>query len=156
VDIHYNESTDGAPEFYCLPFSVVDTLVCYLVAARFIHVCPIKGLALMILVLLNDIDAKLRDILAVKHQEKRSAHISVNVGTGKGRIVLNIFFIPCKIQPPYVEVCPSVSDVSVPKLLERFFLFGMGDFDRLCGLVVRVLGYRSRGPWFDSRRYQIC
>jgi hypothetical protein len=27
--------------------------------------------------------------------------------------------------------------------------------DRLCGLVVRVLGYRSRGPGFDSRRYQI-
>jgi hypothetical protein len=26
---------------------------------------------------------------------------------------------------------------------------------RLCGLVVRVLGYRSRGPGFDSRRYQI-
>jgi hypothetical protein len=30
-----------------------------------------------------------------------------------------------------------------------------GEGDRLCGLVVRVLGYRSRGPWFDSRRYQI-
>jgi hypothetical protein len=27
--------------------------------------------------------------------------------------------------------------------------------DRLCGLVVRVSGYRSRGPGFDSRRYQI-
>jgi hypothetical protein len=27
--------------------------------------------------------------------------------------------------------------------------------DRLCGLVVRVPGYRSRGPVFDSRRYQI-
>jgi hypothetical protein len=27
--------------------------------------------------------------------------------------------------------------------------------DRLCGLVVRVPGYRSRGPAFDSRRYQI-
>jgi hypothetical protein len=27
--------------------------------------------------------------------------------------------------------------------------------DRLCGLVVRVPGYRSRGPEFDSRRYQI-
>jgi hypothetical protein len=27
--------------------------------------------------------------------------------------------------------------------------------DRLCGLVVRVLGYRSRGPLFDSWRYQI-
>jgi hypothetical protein len=27
--------------------------------------------------------------------------------------------------------------------------------DRLCGLVVRVLGNRSRDPGFDSRRYQI-
>jgi hypothetical protein len=27
--------------------------------------------------------------------------------------------------------------------------------DRFCGLVVSVLGYRSRGPGFDSRRYQI-
>jgi hypothetical protein len=26
---------------------------------------------------------------------------------------------------------------------------------RLCGLVVRVPGYRSRGPGIDSRRYQI-
>jgi len=27
--------------------------------------------------------------------------------------------------------------------------------DRLCGLVVRVSGYRYRGPRFDPRRYQI-
>jgi hypothetical protein len=27
--------------------------------------------------------------------------------------------------------------------------------DRLCGLVVRVPGYRSRDPGFDSQRYQI-
>ena len=27
--------------------------------------------------------------------------------------------------------------------------------DRLCGLVVRVSGYRYRGLVFDSRRYQI-
>jgi hypothetical protein len=27
--------------------------------------------------------------------------------------------------------------------------------DRLCGLAIRVPGYRSRGPGFDSRRYQI-
>jgi hypothetical protein len=27
--------------------------------------------------------------------------------------------------------------------------------DRLCGLVVKVPGYRSRGSGFDSRRYQI-
>ena len=29
------------------------------------------------------------------------------------------------------------------------------DRDRLCGLVVRVSGYRYRGLGFDSRRYQI-
>ena len=28
-------------------------------------------------------------------------------------------------------------------------------FDRLCGLVVRVSGYRYRGLGFHSRRYQI-
>jgi hypothetical protein len=27
--------------------------------------------------------------------------------------------------------------------------------DRLCGLVARLPGHRSRGPWFDSRPYQI-
>jgi hypothetical protein len=27
--------------------------------------------------------------------------------------------------------------------------------DRLCGLVVRVSGYRYRGPGLDSRRFQI-
>jgi hypothetical protein len=32
---------------------------------------------------------------------------------------------------------------------------GIYFLDRLCGLVVRVLGYRFRGPGFDSRRYQI-
>jgi len=30
-----------------------------------------------------------------------------------------------------------------------------GSTDRLCGLVVRVSGYRYRGPGFDPRRYQI-
>jgi hypothetical protein len=27
--------------------------------------------------------------------------------------------------------------------------------DRLCGLMVRVSGYRSKSPGFDSRPYQI-
>jgi hypothetical protein len=31
----------------------------------------------------------------------------------------------------------------------------LNDVDRLSGLVVRVPGYRSRGPGFDFRRYQI-
>jgi hypothetical protein len=32
---------------------------------------------------------------------------------------------------------------------------GDGYYDRLCGLVVRVPGYRRQGPGFDSLRYQI-
>jgi hypothetical protein len=38
-------------------------------------------------------------------------------------------------------------------LFSFWILYTVGD--RLCGLVVRVPGYRSRGPGFDSRRYQI-
>jgi hypothetical protein len=33
--------------------------------------------------------------------------------------------------------------------------FNLVYVDRLCGLVVRVSGYRSRGPGFDYRRYHI-
>jgi hypothetical protein len=36
----------------------------------------------------------------------------------------------------------------------RIYWYQMAS-DRLCGLVVRVSGYRSRGPGFDSRRFQI-
>jgi hypothetical protein len=39
----------------------------------------------------------------------------------------------------------------------RIFVFVRNTrrWDRLCGLVVRVFFYRSRGPGFDSRRFQI-
>jgi hypothetical protein len=37
------------------------------------------------------------------------------------------------------------------KVYFRFYILN----DRLCDLVVRVSGYRSRGPVFDFRRYQI-
>ena len=36
--------------------------------------------------------------------------------------------------------------------IKRQFILNI---DRLCGLVVRVSGYRYRGLGFDSRRYQI-
>jgi hypothetical protein len=45
-----------------------------------------------------------------------------------------------------------------PKSLSLMFIYFksvVGKVDRLCGLMVRVPGYRSRGPGFDSRRYQI-
>jgi hypothetical protein len=39
--------------------------------------------------------------------------------------------------------------------LMSFHLFLKNMENSLCGLVVRAPGYRSRGPGFDSRRYQI-
>jgi hypothetical protein len=38
---------------------------------------------------------------------------------------------------------------------EHVFVLHVFVCDRLCGLVVRVLGYRSWGPGFDSWHYQI-
>ena len=35
------------------------------------------------------------------------------------------------------------------------YLLTYSFMDRLCGLLVRVSGYRYRGLGFDSRRYQI-
>jgi hypothetical protein len=35
------------------------------------------------------------------------------------------------------------------------FTKGVEYWTRLCGLVVRVSGYKSRGPGFDSQRFQI-
>jgi hypothetical protein len=46
------------------------------------------------------------------------------------------------------KVSPSIVAVV------EYYKYGV-DKDRLCGLVVRVPGYRSRGPGLDSRRYQI-
>jgi hypothetical protein len=40
------------------------------------------------------------------------------------------------------------------KKIEKYEHLGR-KFDRLCGLVVRVFGNRSRSPGFDSWRYQI-
>jgi hypothetical protein len=59
------------------------------------------------------------------------------------------------MQLPTHVSCINVSNIDVDaSLLLTYSLLGL-PFDRLCGLVIRVLGYRSRGPGFDSRRYQI-
>jgi len=39
--------------------------------------------------------------------------------------------------------------------LIRYIYIYIYIYDRLCGLVVRVSGFRYRGPGFDPRRYQI-
>ena len=45
-------------------------------------------------------------------------------------------------------ICPSNAHTNYFKVVKLLK-------DRLCGLVVRVSGYRYRGLGFDSRRYQI-
>jgi hypothetical protein len=47
-----------------------------------------------------------------------------------------------------------LSRISSVIYIHTFYLIVLTT-DRLCGLVVRVPGYRFRGPEFDSRRYQI-
>jgi hypothetical protein len=42
-----------------------------------------------------------------------------------------------------------------PKRRSSYFSINVSFYDRLCGLMVSVPGYRSRGPRFDSRLYQI-
>ena len=44
---------------------------------------------------------------------------------------------------------------SIPDEVTRILHSFNPSMDRLCGLVVRVSGYRYRGPGFDPRRYQI-
>ena len=53
------------------------------------------------------------------------------------------------------NVAVSIFQVNESGDLQGYFYIDMAVVDRLCGLVVRVSGYRYRGPGFDSRRYQI-
>ena len=50
--------------------------------------------------------------------------------------------LPDDGHPTGIETCSSSMNIVTP-------------YDYLCGLVVRVSGYRYRGLGFDSRRYQI-
>ena len=48
-----------------------------------------------------------------------------------------------------------ISRINRMVILNRILMECSVILDRLCGLVVRVSGFRYRGPGFDSRRYQI-
>ena len=56
---------------------------------------------------------------------------------------------------PEVFRSADIRLVSLSDLYTRLITSLYGTPDRLCGLVVRVSGYRYRGLGFDSRRYQI-
>jgi hypothetical protein len=54
----------------------------------------------------------------------------------------------------FLSCFTCLEPVSV-KSTAKYIIIKIIAIDSLCGLVVRVPGYRSRGPGFDSRRYQI-
>jgi hypothetical protein len=49
----------------------------------------------------------------------------------------------------------SLAFVGLCICIYSLFNDAISNSDRLCGLVVRVSGYRSRGTGFDSRNFQI-
>jgi hypothetical protein len=72
--------------------------------------------------------------------------------------------VPIFIQNPQAPLLPVVREYQFykqrgylarsPRICLKMFILSVNQ-DRLYGLVVRVPGYRSRGPEFDSRRSQI-
>ena len=65
------------------------------------------------------------------------------------------FDIPQCFKENAVIIVSEIQPWSIPAL-SFYNLFSVSVIiDRLCGLVVRVSGYRYRGLGFDSRRYQI-
>ena len=62
----------------------------------------------------------------------------------------------CKNSDPTFLKRQSISNAKTKHLMLFRYTISIYDMsDRLCGLVVRVSGYRYRGLGFDSRRYQI-
>jgi hypothetical protein len=65
---------------------------------------------------------------------------------------------PARSPSPYRLSQPGSLSSTVTIFCYTFYyctVLYLPSIDRLCGLVVRVPGYRSVGPRFDSRRYQI-
>jgi len=50
---------------------------------------------------------------------------------------------------------PTTTNSVIVSFIFMYFVLLCVSVDHLCGLVVRVSGYRYRGPGFDPRRYQI-
>ena len=53
------------------------------------------------------------------------------------------------------SICYHHTETSEWSKITKIHFYKYEIYDRLCGLVVRVSGYRYRGPGFDPRRYQI-
>jgi hypothetical protein len=70
---------------------------------------------------------------------------------------VQVQFVMDEVQVQFVmdEMFLLSTSVSLANSHATKYYIVLSAFDCLCALVVRVPGYRSRGPGFDSRRYQI-
>jgi hypothetical protein len=91
----------------------------------------------------------LSPFILMKNLHKRAElHVSLTCRNIRSLIVMYcILFIGCTIITFQNHCIRQLQDPNLQKIIYRW--------DRLCVLVVRVSGYRSRDPGFDSRRYQI-
>jgi hypothetical protein len=64
-------------------------------------------------------------------------------------VVLALFMLLSTVQNAYTYIIPLTELGTTPFLFQEFSVVHIRG-DRLCGIVVRVPGYRSRGPGFDS------
>jgi hypothetical protein len=88
-----------------------------------------------------------------------STHLPNRGLSSKSKDVWNvkqtIFLNRAVVEMSEILLClPSLQLLDTVFMYRNKFIF-LCSFDRLCGLVVRVPGYRSRWHGFDSRRYQI-
>jgi hypothetical protein len=86
--------------------------------------------------------------IPVRDKEKDTISLSKEKNTTE-----KIALCPKRRRKPHDENTQMIS-VSV-KCYRHKRVCLCSDIDRLCGLVIKIPGYRSRGSGFDSRRYHI-
>jgi hypothetical protein len=67
----------------------------------------------------------------------------------------DVFFVVLQSANPVTQSPLLVANECTERKMGREFAYWYAYRDRLCGLVLRLPGYRPRGPGFDSRCYQI-
>ena len=94
-----------------------------------------------------------------QYQDTHSTYSADNLLCVK--IIYNFFFVKCfsilhcKFVCVYLLLVPHPAVFFTHLWIHVIYICIYVLCDRLCGLVVRVSGYRYRGPGFDPRRYQI-
>jgi hypothetical protein len=104
----------------------------------------------------------------IKHRGSSTFHLGVHyimdqqmlvTFSSETKIILtNILSNKLRLPTPFSLFCPYALTISYDtknKILTLILRSMCTKYNRLCSLVVRVPGYKSRDPGFDSQRYQV-